>query len=146
MAWKADSKGFWYTRYPSDGVAENRHFYQHVYLHKIGTSPDKDPDVLGRDIPNPKIAEIVLDNAFDPSHPLAIIENGDSGTYVVYALSEDGKAVQVAKYEDQVIAAAFGPDHALYLVSRKDAGPQPGVETGPRRSRYRPCPHHRSGG
>ena len=121
MAWKADSKGFWYTRYPSDGVAENRHFYQHVYLHKSGTSPDKDADVLGRDIPNPKIAEIILDNAFDPSHPLAIVQNGDSGTYVVYALSEDGSAVQVAKYDDQIIAAAFGPDHALYLVSRKDA-------------------------
>jgi prolyl oligopeptidase len=121
MAWRADSKAFWYTRYPTEGPPEDRHFYMHAFFHEIGTAPDKDADVLGKEIPNPKIAEILLDNSFDPVHPTAVIENGDSGTYVVYALDPAGKWTQVAGYDDKIIAAAFGPDHALYLVSRAGA-------------------------
>ena len=120
MAWTADGKGFWYTRYPTNGPQDDRHFHQHVYFHVIGQPLGADPDLLGKDIPNPKISEIQLDATFDPGHPTAIIENGDSGHYVVYALK--GEAwVQVANYDDQIIAAARGPDHALYLVSRKGA-------------------------
>jgi len=120
MAWAADGKSFWYTRYPSTGPAEDRHFYQHVFLHRLGTPAANDPDVLGKEIADPKIAEIGLDDEFDPGNPTAVIENGDSGRFAVYALNKD-KWVQVAAYGDHVIAAVFGPDHALYLVSRADA-------------------------
>ena len=120
MAWAADGKSFWYTRYPTGGPSEDRHFYQHVYVHTIGRSAAGDPDLLGKDIPNPKIAEIQLDDSFDPGRPTAIVENGDSGHYVVYALKDD-KFIQVAGYDDQIIAATRGPDHALYLVSRSGA-------------------------
>jgi prolyl oligopeptidase len=120
MAWAADGKSFWYTRYPTTGLPEDRHFHQHVFLHRIGQPAADDPDLLGKDIPNAKIAEIQLDDTFDPGHPIAIIENGDSGHYVVYGLNGD-KFVQVAGYADQIIAAARGPDHALYLVSRAGA-------------------------
>ncbi len=120
MAWAADGKSFWYTRYPTGAPEEDRHFYQHVYFHRLGTSPANDPDVLGKGIPNGKIAEILLDDGFDAGHPTAIIENGDSGQYVVYALNGE-KWVQVAAYADRIIAAAYGPDHALYLVSRSGA-------------------------
>ena len=37
LAWAADGKSFWYTRYPTGGPAEDQHFYQHVYYHTIGT-------------------------------------------------------------------------------------------------------------
>jgi prolyl oligopeptidase len=120
MAWAADGKSFWYTRYPTSGPDEERHFFQHVYFHTIGKSAAGDPDMLGKDIPNPKISEIQLDDGFDPGHPTAIIENGDSGHYVVYAL-KGNRFVQVAGYDDQIIAATRGPDHALYLVSRSGA-------------------------
>jgi prolyl oligopeptidase len=120
MAWAADGKSFWYTRYPTGGPVEDRHFYQHVYVHAIGMPSANDPDLLGKDIPNPKISEIQLDDTFDPGDPIAIVENGDSGHYVVYALKGSG-FVQVAGYDDQIVAAARGPDHALYLVSRAGA-------------------------
>src|ERR1700687_3389035 len=37
--WAADSRGFYYTRYPqgNERPAENRHFYQQVYFHEVGT-------------------------------------------------------------------------------------------------------------
>ena len=120
-AWKGDSTGFWYTRYPTVGPEQDRHFYQQVYFHALGTQPDKDRLSLGKDFPNPKVAEVALDNHFDPNGLLAIVENGDGGQYVLYAMTPDGKWTRVARYEDHVIAAAFGPDHALYLVSRRDA-------------------------
>ena len=120
MAWAADGKSFWYTRYPTTGPVADRHFHQHVFLHTIGQPAANDPDLLGKDIPNAKIAEIQLDDSFDPGHPIAIIENGDSGHYVIYALKGD-EFVQVAGYNYQIIAATRGPDNALYLVSRSGA-------------------------
>ncbi len=120
MAWAADGKSFWYTRYPSTGPAEDWHFYQHVYSHKIGDDAANDPDVLGKEIADPKIAEIGLDNEFDPGNPTAVVENGDSGRFAIYA-RDKGKWVRVAAYDDHVIAAVFGPDHALYIVSRAGA-------------------------
>ncbi len=37
LAWRADSEGFWYTRYPGpDRPAEEQHFFQQVYFHRIG--------------------------------------------------------------------------------------------------------------
>jgi len=121
LAWRADSKGFWYTRYPTTGPAEDRRFYQQVYVHMLGASADKDAYAFGKELTDPKIAEIQLDASFDPEHPVAIVGNGDSGRYAVLALSAAGEWTRVAAYEDGIIAAAYGPDHALYLVSRKDA-------------------------
>ena len=120
MAWAGDGKSFWYTRYPSDGPAEDRHFHLHVYSHVLGAPADKDPDVLGKEIPDGKIAEILLDDGFGTGQLTATAEHGDSGDFAVYALS-GGKWVRVAAYADRIIAAAYGPDHALYLVSRAGA-------------------------
>src|SRR6266567_1821826 len=39
IEWAADSRGFYYTRYPqgNERPAEDRHFYQQVYFHELGT-------------------------------------------------------------------------------------------------------------
>ncbi len=121
LAWSGDSKGFWYTRYPESGPAEDRHFYQQVYFHKLGAAPaDKDIYSFGKELLDPKIAEILLDDGFDPGHPLATVQDGDSGRYSIYAFTA-GNWARVAGWDDHIVAAAFGPDHALYLVSQKDA-------------------------
>ena len=116
LAWSGDSKGFWYTRYPEAGPAEDRHFYQQVYFHKLGAAPaDKDTYSFGKELLDPKIAEILLSDG-----PLATVEDGDSGRYSIYALTR-GQWGRVAGWDEHIIAAAFGPDHALYLVSQKNA-------------------------
>jgi prolyl oligopeptidase len=120
MAWAKDGKSFWYTRYPSDGPAEERHFHQHVYFHRMGTPADTDPDVLGAEIPDGKIAEILLDDGFGSGQMTATVEHGDSGDYAIYALKGE-TWVRVAAYADRIVAASFGPDRALYLVSRAGA-------------------------
>jgi prolyl oligopeptidase len=120
VAWREDGKGFWYTRYPgSDRPAEEQHFYQRVYYHRIGEDPAKDALVLGKDFP--KIAEIFLEPARGAKGVLASVQNGDGGQFAHYLIDADNRVRQLTRFEDGVVAVVVGPDGAAYLVSRKDA-------------------------
>jgi prolyl oligopeptidase len=120
LAWRADSQGFWYTRYPGpDRPATEQHFFQKLYYHRIGDKPAKDIVVLQQDLP--KVAEIYLDNRFSSKYVLVSVANGDGGEFAHYLLSQDGGVRQISRFEDRIVAGAIGPDDALYLVSRKDA-------------------------
>ncbi len=121
VAWNVDDTGFYYTRYPHQGERppQDINFYQQVYFHKLGTADSQDTYVIGKDFP--RIAEISLDSGRDGGYLLVIVANGDGGQYEHFLRSPDGKWAQLTHFDDQVSAAAFGPDQALYLVSRKDA-------------------------
>jgi prolyl oligopeptidase len=120
LAWHADGKGFWYTRYPGEERPEaDRHFFQQIFYHRLGTPAETDTYVLGKDFP--KVAEIKLDNHATPGLLLASVLNGDGGEVEHFVLTPNGHAEQVTHFEDQITDAALGPDGALYLVSRADA-------------------------
>jgi prolyl oligopeptidase len=120
LAWKADSSGFWYTRYPGDErPPADRHFFQQVYYHALGTDPAGDRYVLGRNFP--KIAEIALDSRQNPNAVLVSVANGDGGEFEHYIIGADGRITEVTHFADQVVAGAIGPDNILYLVSKKNA-------------------------
>jgi len=117
LAWSADSKSFWYTRYPGDERPEaDRHFFQQIYFHRLGTSPEVDTYVLGKDFP--KVAEIKLENRYTPGLLLASVLNGDGGEVEHFVLTPNGHATQVTHFEDKITDAVLGPDGALYLVAR----------------------------
>jgi len=119
LAWRADSKGFWYTRYPGpDRPADEQHFFQQVYFHSIGADSSHDAYVLGKGLP--KVAEIALSNRLNPNLVLASVGNGDGGEFAYYLIDASG-VHQVTRFEDQVVAAKLGADGTLYLVSRKGA-------------------------
>lgn len=46
VAWQADGKGFWYTRFP-----DGDQYHRHVRHHTLGTDPDDDPVAFDR-LPN----------------------------------------------------------------------------------------------
>jgi prolyl oligopeptidase len=120
LAWRADSKGFWYTRYPGpDRPASEQHFYQQVYFHNLGDDPTRDAYVLGKDFP--KIAEIALDGRQNTKYVVASVANGDGGQFAHYIIDQTGRVTQIDRFEDGIVGATMGPDDALYLVSRKDA-------------------------
>jgi len=120
VAWRADSMGFWYTRYPGpDESAERQHFYQQIYFHKLGDDPAKDAYVAGKDFP--KVAEIALDAKQNPNFVVASVANGDGGEFAHYVLGQDGSVKQATHFEDQVVDATIGADGALYLISHKGA-------------------------
>lgn len=125
LAWAPDSKGFFYTRYPrgTERAPEDMDVYMQVYFHSLGTATDGDRYEMGKDLP--RIAEIQLETLHSKSAlngaVLATVQKGDGGEFELYLRTPDGKWAQFAKYEDRIVQATFGPDDAVYLISRKDA-------------------------
>jgi prolyl oligopeptidase len=128
IAWKADSSGFYYTRYPqgNERPPEDANFYQQVYFHKLGADPKQDAYVIGKDFP--RIAEIQLRTSDDGRWLLAAVGNGDGGQFAHYLMDETGRWTQLTHLEDGIVSVKFGPggergggEGALYLLSRKDA-------------------------
>jgi prolyl oligopeptidase len=121
VAWNGDGTGFWYTRYPHEGErpAEDMDFYQQVWFHRLGTPPEKDAYEVGREFP--RIAEIQLESDAAGVHVLANVFNGDGGEHAFWLRGRDGKWTQLSRFEDQIVAGAFGRADDLYFLSHKDA-------------------------
>ncbi len=122
VAWTADSRGLWYTRYPHDGERprEDLDFYQQVYFHELGTPVARDGYSLGRELP--RIAEIALRSSEDGRLHLALVQNGDSGDYAVYFLPDGATTWQgLSTFADGLIEARFGRDGAIWAISKKGA-------------------------
>jgi prolyl oligopeptidase len=120
-AWDSSGNGIYYTRYPRDGErpAADMNVYQQIYFHNLGTSDQQDTYVVGKDFP--RIAEISLESNDDGRYLLAIVANGDGGQYEHFLREPSGKWIQLTHFTDEISAATFGADSALYLVSRKNA-------------------------
>jgi prolyl oligopeptidase len=121
VEWAPDSSGFYYTRYPHEGErpAADRHFYQTVWFHQLGTSISADRYVIGRDFP--RIAEVALDGGRDGQYLLAAVRNGDGGEVAFHVRDPAGQWTQVAGFTDGVKQVAIGQDGRLYARSIKDA-------------------------
>jgi len=119
LAWRADSKGFWYTRYPGpERPAQEQHFFQRLYFHVLGQDPLADSLVLGNGLP--RIAEITLDNRHRSDLVVVTVANGDGGEFAHYLIDGSGRPRQVTHFEDAVVFATVSAD-SLYLVSYRDA-------------------------
>jgi prolyl oligopeptidase len=121
VAWTPDGSGFYYTRYPreSERPKEDMDFYQQVWFHRIGTSPDNDNYEIGKDFP--RIAEIILETDDDSGNVLATVQYGDSGRFAHYIRMPAGRWKQIADYDDQIVHATFGSNGTLIMISRADA-------------------------
>lgn len=122
LAWAADGKSFWYTRYPgADAPAADRHFNMQVYYHRLGTDPAKDTLALGRKDGLERVSEVFLDNRYDRGAVLASVQRGDGGEWAFYVLRTGQAPVEMATYADRIVYAAIGPDDAVYGISRAGA-------------------------
>ena len=125
MAWKQDGSGFYYTRYPqgNERPAADMDFYQQVYYHAMGTEPSTDRYVAGKDFP--RVAETTLVASPDGRDLLISVANGDGGQFEHFLVPIDGPTkaapVQITHFDDGIVQAVFGPDDALYLMSRKQS-------------------------
>jgi prolyl oligopeptidase len=119
-AWSEDGSGLWYTRFPgSERPEADRHFYQTVWWHKLGTPVTADRQVFGDGLP--RVAEIQMQ--FSPfAHALLVaVANGDGGQFAHYVVDTAGRVHQVTRFADDVEFATFGPDGSLYLISEHSA-------------------------
>jgi prolyl oligopeptidase len=121
VEWAPDGRGFYYTRYPQgdERPAEDRHFFQQVYFHRLGTPTASDIYVIGKSFP--RIAEIELKGSRDGNYLLALVRNGDGGEVGYHLRGPDGKWREVAGFKDGLKHLAFGDDGKLYGMSIKDA-------------------------
>jgi prolyl oligopeptidase len=121
LEWAPDGSGFYYTRYPREGErpAADRHFYQTVWFHALGTPPAADRYVIGRDFP--RIAEIHLLGNRNGQYLLAAVRNGDGGEIAFHLRDSAGQWTRVADFSDGVKRMEFGDDDRLYATSIKDA-------------------------
>jgi prolyl oligopeptidase len=121
LAWAADDRGFFYTRYPREGErpAADLDFYTQVYYHALGTPTAADRYEIGKDFP--RIAEIDLETSRTGVWLLANVQKGDGGEFEQYLRDGRGSWTQLTHYEDLVATAAFGPGETLCMLSRADA-------------------------
>ena len=122
LAWTADGKGFWYTRYPGpEAPAPEQHFNMEVFFHHLGSNADADALALGKKDGLERVSEVFLENRFGRPEILASVQRGDGGQWAHYVLSAAGRPHQVSRYDDKIVYATMGPDGALYGISRADA-------------------------
>jgi prolyl oligopeptidase len=121
LAWFPDDTGFYYTRYPRPGERpdEDLQFYQQVWQHTLGTPTGDDSYVMGEALP--RIAAIRLRVDSETGRLLAWVQDGDSNRFELHLRQPDGGWDRFSEFGDGAIEAAFGPDDALYVISRADA-------------------------
>ncbi|MFT3913334.1 MAG: prolyl oligopeptidase family serine peptidase [Anaeromyxobacteraceae bacterium] len=122
VAWAADGSGFWYTRYPAPGERPEADlpFFQQVAFHALGTPVAQDEVELGAEFTDPRIAQVVLQASPDGKLATARVARGDGGDFEWF-VRRGGAWTRLARFEDRLVDGRFGPDGALWLVSRKDA-------------------------
>ena len=121
VAWNTDSSGFYYTRYPRDGerTAEDMHFYQQVYFHKLGGKPENDTYEIGKDFP--RIAEISFASSCDGRYIAVGVAWGDGGDHEFWLLAPGRPWRLLAGVVEEVKQIALGYNKDVYLVSKRGA-------------------------
>ena len=125
VAWRADGTGFWYTRHPRLGERpdEDLDFYQEIWLHELDGSADDDRRDLAGVFADDKIAQNILQASPDGRWVMDLAEKGDGGEWEIFVRPQrDGATwTRVAGIDDKCVAAQFGWDDELWLLSLKDA-------------------------
>ncbi|MGH9201156.1 MAG: hypothetical protein ACRD2A_07975 [Vicinamibacterales bacterium] len=100
-AWTEDGTAVWYTRFPGPERPDaDRHFYQTVWFHRLGTDVSTDRPVLADGLP--RVAEIQLDYSPSARALLVTVANGDGGQFAHYAVDSSGVVHQITRFDDVV--------------------------------------------
>ena len=110
LAWQSDSRGFWYTRYPTGSF-----FSMEVFHHRLGDDPVNDEYVLGREFP--RIAEVRLANTAGAGSLIISVADGGGGEVEHFVLPIGGQPVRLSRLGDRIGAVAPAADGSLYFVS-----------------------------
>ena len=121
LSWDADSKGFYYTRYPRDGEKPpaDQNFHQQLWHRALGTPLAEDRYEIGSLFD--RIAEIRVEQHLASGKVLLNMQYGDSGRFQLYLRNPDGAWHRIADYDDKLVQGTFLDKDHLLVLSRKDA-------------------------
>ena len=121
VAWSADGRGFFYTRYPAanERPPSELAFHQQVYYHKLGTVPAADRRELDSDLP--AIAAIMLRTQPSSGRVIARVQNGDSGQFRFFLREPDGRWRPFGNFGDGHVEVAFGAGDDLFVFTKAGA-------------------------
>ncbi len=121
LAWSADGRGFFYTRYPHAGERPpgELSFHQQVYYHKLGAAPAADRHELGSDLPS--IAAITLRTQPSSGRVIARVQNGDSGQFRFFLREPDARWRPFGNFGDGHVEVAFGAGDDLFVLTKAGA-------------------------
>jgi prolyl oligopeptidase len=125
-AWLPGGAAFYYQRLPAPGQvpAGEERFHRRVYLHRVGTNPDRDVLVFGEGLP--RTAFFVPAVSGDGQRLRIMVDWGPAGVDIYLAdLEADGfqaprfTALQLGV--DAIGAPSFGRDGRIYLLTDREA-------------------------
>jgi prolyl oligopeptidase len=123
LAWLPDGKGFYYTRLPEVGAvpAGEEQYHRHVFFHRLGTDPKRDPKIFGegRDLKDwPSVT-------LSPKGRYLVIEVSQgwakSEIFVIDTKDKAHQPVTAVAGHAALFHAAEVLDDRLYIVSNEDA-------------------------
>lgn len=121
LSWDANSRGFYYTRYPRDGEKPepDQNFYQQLWHRTLGEPLSKDRYELGRQFD--RIAEIRIKQHQASGKLLLNMQYGDSGKFQLYLRDNKHTWHRLSDFDDQMVQAEFIDENTLLILSRKSA-------------------------
>jgi prolyl oligopeptidase len=134
VAWLPDASGYYYTRYPKAGSVPkgDEAYNRHIYFHKLGDAPDKDPELFGagrekEDWPNISLSP--------NGRWLVVIEQKGWAKTEVYVADTTKQPLEFKTLVEKVpaIFEATATNDAIYVRTNDNA---------PRYKLYAVSPHH----
>jgi prolyl oligopeptidase len=122
LAWLPDGSGFYYTRYPAPGEvpAGEENYNRHVYLHRLGDDPARDPKIYGQQRDPREMIEISI----SPEGRWLVLTVHEgwsrSDLYAMDLKTEERPLVTVAEGIDALFGGQAIGD-TLYLLTNHEA-------------------------
>jgi prolyl oligopeptidase len=113
VEWEPDGAAFYYTRRPRPGSVPpgEEHYHAHVYRHRLGDDPDRDPKVFGEGRPMTDMLEPVLSG--DGRYLAVAAHRGwaKSDLYLLDRRRPDAPPLVLAEGEDALFLPQFAGPH-----------------------------------
>ncbi len=122
LTWLPDGSGFYYSRYPAPGEVPpgQENYNSHIFFHRLGGDPAKDPKVFGQGRKPEEMIEVRLSP--DGRHLVTTVAEGWARTdlYVKDLKAEGAPFVPIAEGLDAVFQGEVVGD-TLYMMTNWEA-------------------------
>ncbi len=116
LAWTSDESSFYYTKYPTPGEvpAGEEDYHRHVFHHKLGDDPKKDPKIYGEGLPREAWSSVSLSP--DNSKLLFTVSQGWTRDDLILQDIKSGERTVLIEGQEAKSSAEFVDDGSKLQV------------------------------